>query len=309
MRFILFVSLTAFSGIVFLFSGYTKLYPVEPFEFSFVDMGVSNWYLAPFAARIFIGLEFFIGSLLLLNLFLKKFTYKLSIGLLILFTLYLIIQIITSGNNGNCGCFGQFLVMTPLQAIIKNVLMIILLVVLYKNHEGVDYQNFGKVLLIVSVCTSFSLPFVLNPVELDHAEAYLNRPEKNFRIDLEPLFENAKINIPPRTLSNGKHVIAFMSLRCPHCRIAAKKIRIIKERQPALSFYFVLNGKEKDIDDFFDDTQASNIPYCLLLEPHFVRLSGLNLPSIYLVHHSVVEHQVNYFDLSEDELKKWFEKK
>ncbi|MGZ3866818.1 MAG: MauE/DoxX family redox-associated membrane protein, partial [Bacteroidia bacterium] len=58
-------------GAVFVFSGYTKLNPIEPFEYTFVDLGVAGWRLAPFVARLFISLEFFIGALFLLNIKIK----------------------------------------------------------------------------------------------------------------------------------------------------------------------------------------------------------------------------------------------
>ncbi len=44
-------------GCVFIYSGYTKLVPViETFEFTFVDIGIGNWYTAPIIARVLIGL-------------------------------------------------------------------------------------------------------------------------------------------------------------------------------------------------------------------------------------------------------------
>ena len=58
-------------GMVFLYSGYTKLYPIEPFELTFVDLGIGGWRLAPFIARFMIGLEFMIGLLLMLSLYIK----------------------------------------------------------------------------------------------------------------------------------------------------------------------------------------------------------------------------------------------
>ena len=75
-------------GAVFIFSGYTKLNPIEPFEFTFVDLGFINWKIAPFIARLMIGAEFLIGTLLILNLNLRKTTYKLGIGILIFFSIY-----------------------------------------------------------------------------------------------------------------------------------------------------------------------------------------------------------------------------
>src|SRR4051812_42921577 len=112
-------------GLIFIYSGYTKLVPViETFEFTFVDIGIANWYTAPVIARLLIGLEFFLGFLLILNYHLKKFTLPFTIALLLFFIIYLCVQIATTGNNGNCGCFGEHIKMTPLEAIVKNIVMI-----------------------------------------------------------------------------------------------------------------------------------------------------------------------------------------
>lgn len=296
-------------GAVFIFSGYTKLYPIEPFEYTFVDLvpiaiGI-NWKMAPFIARFMIGAEFLIGILLVLNINLRKTTYKLGVGILLLFCIYLLLLILLVGNKGNCGCFGTYFPMTPLQALIKNVCMLIVLFMLYKYHEGWEPNKKYKLLIVLVYISSFAMPFVLNPVELDYSEAYLNKPENNYKLELDSLYANAKLNVPPKTLSEDKHIIAFMSLTCLHCRIAAKKIRIIAERDPKIPFYFVLNGNEKNLRSFFDDTHTEKIPHCILKGKVFAYLAGLNVPSIYLVNNSMVEHSLNYMELDQTELENW----
>ncbi|HEX7415479.1 MAG TPA: MauE/DoxX family redox-associated membrane protein, partial [Bacteroidia bacterium] len=82
---IAFAVICALMGGVFIFSAYTKLYPIEPFEYTFVDLGISNWQMAPFIARLLIAFEFLIGVLLVLNIALKRFTYKLGIITLLVF--------------------------------------------------------------------------------------------------------------------------------------------------------------------------------------------------------------------------------
>lgn len=305
---ILFSLLCALMGAVFVFSAYIKLYPIEPFELTFVDLGISNWQMAPFVARILIALEFLIGFALMLNLLLKKVTYKLSIGILVFFCIYLVLQLIFQGNEGNCGCFGTKYPMTPMQALIKNIIMIAILGLLYKFHEGWNMGKFSKILFVVCFLSAGALPFILNPVELDYSEAYLNKPENNFPLELDSLYNNATVNIPPKTLSQGKHIIAFMSLTCPHCRIAAKKIKIIHERNPELSFYFVLNGTEEKLKPFFSDTHTEDIPYCILNGRPFVYLAGTNMPAIYLVNNGTVEHDVDYISLDQTELEEWVKK-
>ena len=301
--------LCAFMGGVFVFSAYSKLYPIEPFEYTFVDLGIGNWQIAPFIARLLIALEFLIGVLLILNLRLKRFTYKLSVLTLLIFCVYLLLQIIISGNKGNCGCFGTIIEMTPLQALLKNIIMLLVFAGLYKLHQGWNYGKYSKYIVIVLVLVCIALPFILNPIRLNYSESYLNKPETNYKLELDTLYNNALLSSAPKQLSKGKHIISFMSLTCPHCRIAAKKIHIIKERNPEIPVYFVLNGKEENLAAFFKDTHTQNIPYCMLKGNHFIYLAGLSLPSIYLVHNSWVENQLDYMILDQQEVEKWLAKK
>ena len=300
-----FVVLSSLMGLLFFYSGYTKLYPIEPFEFTFVDLGIGGWALAPFIARFMIGLEFFIGFMLFFNLYLRKFTLKLTAATLVFFSLYLLFIIIKDGNNGNCGCFGNAIAMTLLQAIIKNSIMLVICFVIYKFHEGFAFGKLTASISVLFLLTSLSLPHILNYVDLDYSQAYLNKPEDKFPIALDTLYNNAKTNTPPKSLSQGKHILAFMSLSCPHCRIAAKKMRIMKEKNPSIDIYFILNGDDEKLAGFYEETKTQNIPYCKLGARPFIYLAGTDLPAIYLVNNSVVDHWVDYMVLNQEEVEKW----
>lgn len=307
---IFFIVLSALLGLLFIYSGYTKLNPIEPFEYTFVDLGIINWSLAPFVARFMIGLEFFIGLMLVFNLYLKKFTIKLTVATLIVFTIYLLVMILREGNNGNCGCFGSAIAMTPLQAVIKNVIMLAICFVIYKFHEGfvpatIGLKKLSFWLSVLFLLSSLTMPHILNYVDLSYSEAYLNKPEDKFKLELDTLYNNATAHAPPKTLSQGKHVLAFMSLSCMHCRVAAKKIRIMHEKNPDIHFYFVLNGETEKLKWFYLDTKTEDIPYCMLKARPFIYLAGTNLPTIYLINNSEVEHWVNYMQLDQAEVEKW----
>jgi thiol-disulfide isomerase/thioredoxin len=51
--------------------------------------------------------------------------------MLVVFVVELLLEIIYSGNKGNCGCFGTLIEMTPLEALLKNVFSIGLLFLYY----------------------------------------------------------------------------------------------------------------------------------------------------------------------------------
>lgn len=300
--------LSSLLGAVFIYSGYTKIHPIEPFEFTFVDLGIAGWRTAPFIARFMIGLEFFIGFLLIMGLYIKRFTIKLTIASLILFTVYLLFIIATTGNNGNCGCFGTAVSMTPLQAIIKNLIMMAVSFILYKYYNGFDFQKSGKWVLGISLVSAMALPHIMNYIDFSYSEAYLTKKEDYFKLELDTLYAHASIKTPPKTLSKGKHIIAFMSLTCPHCKIAAKKLKLIKDRNPDISIYIVLNGEEKLIKPFFEETRATNIDYCILNGKSFIYLAGIELPAIFLVNNSIVENWVNYLYLEQSEIENWLAK-
>src|SRR6187402_3624166 len=82
-------------GLLFIFSGVVKINPIEPFELKFVELGVANWALAPYFARIIVGIEFFLGAMLILNIK-PKFTLYATLSLLIFFTAYLTYDLIVN---------------------------------------------------------------------------------------------------------------------------------------------------------------------------------------------------------------------
>jgi hypothetical protein len=259
--------------------------------------------VSPFIARAMIGIEFLIGALLILNVNLKKHTYKFSIAILVFFSVYLLLLILLVGNKGNCGCFGSYIEMTPLQALVKNLIMLVLLFILKNQQVGWEIHN--KYINYVFTILAIVLPFILNPIKLDYSEEYLNKAENNYKLELDSLYANATVNVPSSKLSVGKQIIVFMSLTCPHCRVAAKKIRIIHERNSSIPFYFILNGDEEKLKSFYEETHSEDIAYCMLGAKTFIGLAGLRLPQIYLVNNSIVEHSIDYYTLNQSELEKW----
>ena len=119
MKYVL-VILRVLFGLFFVFSGVIKLYPIETFELTFVDLGVVSWKVAPFLARILIAYEIMLGLLIVFN-FSIKLVLKQALGLIVFFTIYLTLIMILKGDDGNCGCFGSYFYVTPSQSIIKNV--------------------------------------------------------------------------------------------------------------------------------------------------------------------------------------------
>lgn len=305
---ILCIGISVFLGAIFIYSGYSKLDPViETFEFTFVDIGIANWYVAPVLARLMIALEIFTGILLIICYNHRKFTIPLSIGILVFFIVYLIIQIAVNGNDGNCGCFGERLHMTPAKAIFKNLVMICLSIPLLFIHVSWSLPRFRGLFLSLLAVTSVIVPFVINPVDYNYTSN--NMEEKvNYPLELDLLYhplDSSQVEVPQTELRKGKQVLAFLSLTCSHCRIAAKKFRLIKKENPDLPIYFILNGDRDMLPVFLKDTHADNIPYSFCLGKTFIQLASAHLPRIYYLDNTIVVKKVDYFELNQYDIENW----
>lgn len=122
---------------MFIFGAWSKTPGAAIFQFEkqLADLGF-DWCIVPYVSRLIIAFELFLGIAILQNNFLKRVIIPLTVLLLVAFCIHLgIIIQKTGGLDGNCGCFGKSLPMTPVEAFIKNIITIALLVWLYINYK------------------------------------------------------------------------------------------------------------------------------------------------------------------------------
>lgn len=144
---------------LFVLSAVAKMFPIWAFEKQLVDLGIASWCFAPYLSRAIIGFELAIGLLILQNNYLKRIVIPVTIALLAAFCIHLSIEMVKNGAmNGNCGCFGQLIPMTPLEAFVKNIITILLLVFLYrKSTDKPAGKNKFSVLLVVWLASTLLL--------------------------------------------------------------------------------------------------------------------------------------------------------
>ena len=154
---------------LFIVSAIAKMYPSPYFAISTFEvkqlypLGFSEA-IAPWFSRILIGIELALGFLILQNNYLKKIVIPATIALLAVFVAHLSYEtFINGGNSGNCGCFGELIPMTPIEAIIKNIIAIGLLIWLYKIVSDKALSKFWP-LAAVTLATIAGI-FILAPIK------------------------------------------------------------------------------------------------------------------------------------------------
>ncbi|WP_294819654.1 thioredoxin family protein [uncultured Flavobacterium sp.] len=292
---------------LFLLSAVAKIYPSPYFAITTFEvkqlysMGFSETTAAYFS-RTLIGIEFALGLLILQRNYLRKLVIPATILMLVVFIIHLTIDTIANGNSGSCGCFGELLPMTPVEAIIKNVISVALLVWLYKLiPAGTDKKNFWILTTVTFACVLGI--FMAAPIQPKTADMNVNEPVET-RIDtvsaitpatdttsVIPVTEPTKeavpatteaikpepvaVQEPPKTKSmysqyfasadKGKKIIGLFAPGCDHCQETAKiltQMRAKNKDLPELLIIFMDEEAEK-IPEFFQHAGAQ-YPYKLV---------------------------------------------
>ena len=278
-------------GATFLYSAYTKLVPIQGFEYTLIEDVHLSRSFAAIAARFFIGLEGGLGTLLLFHFFGKgKWVLKAAFGLVAVFSVYLIYLWIAVGNDVNCGCFGDSIFMSPSASLIKNVLLLLALGLLTRYYDGFSYKWAALTALLVLPIT-IALTFIIFPVF------------KPYKLDFTAI--DAGADIPSVDLKHGKHIIAFLSPSCIHCRRAGLKIHEDHKKDPTLPYFMILGGTKSVLTDFWKFSHAQDIPYVRMNTEPFLKYTHGVFPYIAWVNNGIVEEETGYIDLSPAAIDKW----
>ncbi|MDG1822919.1 MAG: DoxX family protein [Flavobacteriaceae bacterium] len=263
-----------FLAAVFLFSAYTKAIAPGFFEILLEQQGlVPNRLYGAWATRAIIALETWLAIGLLLP-FYTRLLLRLSFGMLLFFSLHLV-YLIAIGNTENCGCFGEMISMSPLESLVKNIVLIgangFLLQYRYRESKP---SWFTWALLP----TLFAAAVFIWPVstKIDEVVAKFPQFEQSSSIDL----------------TRGEYLVAVLNLSCEHCQEAASEITQLQEQSITLPQVVALFFEEggTTVAEFNALTQ-SDFPYHMIDVNTFFDLIGSAPPRVYWVE----DGEVNQF--------------
>lgn len=320
---------------LFIVSAVAKLYPSPYFAISTFEvkqlypLGFSEGF-APYFSRILIGIEFALGIAILLKDYLKKITIPATILLLAVFTIHLSYTTFVSGNAGNCGCFGELIPMTPVEAIIKNIIAICLLVWLFKILPADGKSNFW---LLKSVGLGCVLAlFMLAPIR--PVAEIVEEPisPKNSIIEIKPstdyIYTTEEIKIgndsiklkdgkeiptekktedAPKKVKSGyekyfpgidtdKKILCYFVPGCDHCMDTAKELNEMRKKDKNFPPIYVIfmNEEPEKIPTFFEFA-GTKFPYKMIdVIPFWTELgSGRDTPGVKYLWNG---NQFKYYD-------------
>lgn len=312
-------------GFLFIFSAYTKLFPLEYFEYFLYKFGFSFFWVQ-WISRLIIWLEFSLGFGFLFVHNIKKIILPVSLFLLLIFSLQLLYTLIFIGNIDDCGCFGSYMQFTPAQALIKNIATMAAMLYLFKEKIfGIKFIFITKILnsvytifihkitqLIISaliIILPISYILRISPPAAFFIYDVIETEFKNKNLDVAKLYTSTKFAKPKVDFAKGKYIIAFLSLTCPHCRIAALKLHALKYKNPALPIHMVLNGENEDLASFFIETKSANVPFTRLNGSGFIEITEFVVPTILFITDAKIDKKVNFKQINDDLINEWLMQK
>ena len=289
-------------GLVFIVSAVLKLLDMDKFEIYIYSYHFFSLSFSFIMARLAIILELVLGIGLVSHC-LHKLMWWGSMAMIGGYSL-LLIYALSIGRADSCHCFGDFLQLDPQQSLIKNGVLILLFLLIYRMESR--KTPFRWLILCLAVMASSIAVFVISPPD-NYTSAY--EPEQNLQME----FFNEMLDDAPLDslhLREGKQVVCFFSTGCEYCQLAAHKLSLMQQFYgfPADRITYVFMGNEEGLERFYK--QSESALYRDVLYSDVVRLLKAvngNLPVVVLLEDGVVVREYGFRNMREMEIGEFFQ--
>ena len=271
-----------FVGLVFVFSAVTKYISIEAFDMFVFEHGLFSWVFTTFATRILISFEAVLGLLLLSGIYLR-FTRVATVGVLVLFTLYVALKPYFFPNVGeeNCHCFGTVLLLSDSQTIIKNLVLLALSPFLFL---GGGWQTIkAKWFVLIFSVVALSSAFIIRPPDVIVHAIYGKQAELD-----EAKFDDLLdyLSSEGMDVRHGKKILCLYAPICKHCQRTAIKLNVMINRHSLdkACFVNVFWGHDKMVDAFYKRTEVGkDMTTCIVPAPMFLSATKGKQPVVVLL--------------------------
>ena len=273
-------------GILFMFSATAKFIGMDQFELYVFGFGLFNIGYAFVVARLVLVAEYATGLLLLANTF-PRLTWYLSFSLLSGFTgLLLYLQL--TGNTDNCHCFGELIEMTPQQSLIKNAFLFAILFLARSSHARKLNKTSRYCISAASVLVPLMLVFTISFPDNWRYDSFGKYSQYNEQCLLESIKDGS---IPDSFLKEGD-VIIFISLKCEFCKLASRKIALLRRsdvgdfgmRGDSKIHAIIGRGDPPGCPEcFFKETGLDCFDYVFMNPSEFLHITNGRMPLVLVV--------------------------
>ncbi len=285
----------------FLFSALSKLQDIDLFEIYIYQLGIFDFVLSSWIARLIISFELYLGVGFLSGLHLKTFCKLGTIGILS-FSVFHLYNIFFR-EEANCFCFGELINIPSEQSLMLNfvVLIFIFLVRRRPSQSGKWFRLSHAIMLAIALITSV----IVSPP--DHL---ISKGFSESEVDRKALQEIIDNNLLPVELSHGKQVLCFYSTNCKFCRLSSSKIGAAFRRHdiPVMRHHAIFMDDSADnIEEFVKETAGVRSNDYFLARGPFLKITKGRMPLIVLLQDGRIVEKWHYRSIDENRLEQFFQ--
>lgn len=290
-------------GLLFIISALLKIVDLDKFEIYIYSYHFFSLNFSFLVARAAIIVEMVLGIGLVSNCF-HKLMWWGSMTMLLGYT-GLLTYALVLGRTDNCHCFGDYLQFNPWQSIVKNLILMLLFLVIYKV-KGRRFKH--DVLALVGTTLVCGIVVFMVSKPDNYTSNY--EPSQNIRRDLF----NEALQLPPldtMNLMNGKKVVCFFASSCELCMTAAYKLSLMQQFYgfPERDVVYVFMGNEEGVQHFYEESGSARYHYVIYEDVR--RLLSINnglFPTLVMMEDGEVIHEYGLRNMKEEEIKVFFNK-
>lgn len=288
-------------GLVFIVSAVLKVVDMDRFEIYVYSYHFFSLNFSFLVARMAIVLELVLGIGLISNSLHKLYWWG-SMAMLVGYTLLLVYALVI-GRTDSCHCFGDYLQLDPKRSLLKNGVLMLLFLLIYRMKEWKTPSRW--LIFCLAVMVSIIGVFVVSPPD-NFTPNYAS--DQNLHKDL---FDKALDEAPLDTLNlrEGRKVICFFSTSCEYCQMAAQKLSLMQQFYgfPLENIFFVFMGTEEGVAEFYEKSESFKYGYLLYDDvSKLLKINNGNFPTIVLLDEGQVVHEFGFRNMREEEIKAFF---
>lgn len=293
-------------GSVFIIAAILKLISIDEFEIYIYSFNVFSYLITTIFSRLLIAGELILGLFFIFKIH-YKIAWRIMMVVQILFTIFLL-YVTLFRHDANCHCFGDLIELSPMESIVKNIVIIGLLFTVRSQHADVCKHRSWYSLLIVN-CTLL-IVFIVSPPDSIYKMIYSTEKEIStmdlYDVELQRINNDVEYD---DTLAfdfdAGEYLIAVVSSGCKYCYLGVKKLAMIMKRNALDTddVHVFIWGSDDGIRNFIKETGTQNYSYWKIEPSQAIDITYGRFPTFIWMQDKKIVKVGNFRDIDENSIQ------
>ncbi len=292
--------LRIFVGLAFIASAILKYISIDIFDLYVYEHNLFSIPVTETLTRLLITAEFVLGIMLVAGIRVKL-AYYTCICFLAGFTIYLfLLPYLFDVDINNCHCFGEAIIFTRTESIIKNIVLLVCL--FFVSPKFSTPRKWETWVLVAISIVSFIVFMVVNAPNYIYTMVHKDK----IQIDI-PMYESALENSGQKEqFTDGKQIVCMYSAGCRYCKRSAEKLHLILKNnqlpEDRVKAIFWGGTPDSVITNFFTNQDIPVLEYITFRVDSFLAVTNGSMPVILYSDNGNIIQKADYLSLKDKDV-------